>query len=116
MNLIQKQQLIKKVAVFEDASVDLPEDVERKYVYPLYSDILPNGQLRMNTAGVLKSGERWDGHEIISPDHPMYFEWKAIIEQKSYYIAIQEEIRQEERKQRRRLKRGGLTSDVGDER
>ena len=57
MNIIKKQRLLENVSVFQDTYSILSEEIECKYFYPINSEILPNGDLRMNTAGMFKSGE-----------------------------------------------------------
>ena len=65
---------------YEALPDEVPDHSESMTYYPRFSRILPNGNLLMATAGVGKDGERWTGSREISPNHPLYPEWKRTIE------------------------------------
>ena len=70
--------------------------------YPQFGRLLPDGKLRIPTAGVFPTGEKWDGAEDVGPEHPSYPVWLEIVTLKEEYRAAVEEERKKARAERRR--------------
>ncbi|MBL8019918.1 MAG: hypothetical protein JNM27_09650 [Leptospirales bacterium] len=49
----------------------------RQY-HPQNVTILKDGTLRISTSGIAQDGERWDGFEIVTKEHPHYQLWKTM--------------------------------------
>lgn len=60
--------------------------------YPHFGHLLPDGRLRIPTAGQADDGEKWDGFIEISREDPRYDEWLLAIQGKDEY---QKELKQQ---------------------
>ena len=72
--------------------------------YPVFGELLPNGNLRVSVAGVSPDGEKWDGTEEICPGHSNYGKWLEIITHKERYLASMADEEKRAREEKRKLK------------
>ena len=69
--------------------------------HPLFGSILPDGQLKISTAG-RTDDEIWDGYTIISEGHDHYFTWRHVIENKE---KIRDELKENDKRRRAERRR-----------
>lgn len=68
---------------------------------PYSSEVMPSGNLRVQTFGRSAEGEIWDGVIEVTPEHPSYLLWLTQINDKEAYHAARAEERRQAREQRR---------------
>lgn len=85
--------------------------IENTSYYPLFSTILPDGKLKVSTAGRDDNG-LWDGYEIILADHSYYGTWRQIIDNIESILTELRNKEKERRSQKRKQKRASINKNL----
>ena len=109
--------------MIKDSDKELPDDyvwiIDEVGYYPVFGSVLPDGRLRIKTAGRLDEagngrlsaagitlrsscGPRWSGDALIGMEHPYYKEWRPIVENRETILKELRQKQDRERDERRR--------------